>query len=149
MGDAWRWQPGLVSVVVPTYNRGDLLLRVLAGFGEQTVPAERYEVIVEGTEEPDVTTAEATDARVAAERIATDITLVVGKNTVPIDTKKMRPWITFSETADGGYAPVVDTTKIPTLLDGLAKKIDLKPVNATFRTSGSKIAGVVSSKDGR
>ena len=95
-----------------------------------------------------MTTAEATDAEAAAERIAADITLVVGKKKTPIDTKKLRPWITFATTADGGYAPVVDTTKLPTLLDGLATKIDKKAINATFRTSGSRITGVEASKDG-
>ncbi|OGO52919.1 MAG: hypothetical protein A2Z32_00720 [Chloroflexi bacterium RBG_16_69_14] len=60
----------------------------------------------------------------------------------------MRPLITFAPTADGGYEPVVDSAKIPTLLDGMAAKIDRKAVNATFKTSGSKVTGVVSSKDG-
>ena len=89
-----------------------------------------------------MTTAEATEAEAAAERIAADISLVVGKKKTPIDTKKLRPWITFATTADGGYAPVVDTAKLPTLLDGLAKKINKKAINATFTTSGSRITGV-------
>ncbi len=98
--------------------------------------------------EPDVTTAEATTAEVDAERIAAGITLVVGTKKVAIGTKKLRPWITFATTADGGYAPVVDTTRIATLLDGMAKKIDRKAVNASFRTTGSKVVGIISSKDG-
>ena len=98
--------------------------------------------------EPAVSTDEATEAKADAERIAANITLVVGKKSVPIDTSKMRPWITFAGTADGGYEPVVDTTKVSTLLDGMAKKIDLKAVSATFRTSGTKVTGVVASKQG-
>ena len=98
--------------------------------------------------EPTVTTGEATTAEATAERIAADITLVVGTKKVPIDTKKLRPWISFSATDEGGYAPVVDTSKIPTLLDGLSSKIDKKAVNATFKTSGSTITGVIASKDG-
>ena len=98
--------------------------------------------------EPDVTTAEATQAEAVAERIAADITLVVGSKKTPIDTKKLRPWISFTKTADGSYAPVIDTTDLPTLLKGLAKKINRKAVNASFTTSGSRITGVTPSKDG-
>jgi vancomycin resistance protein YoaR len=98
--------------------------------------------------EPKVTTAEATVAEATAERIAADITLVVGEKKFPIDATRIRPWISFVTTADGGYQPFVDTTKIPTLLDGLAAKVDRKAVNASFKTSGSKVTGVTSSKDG-
>jgi vancomycin resistance protein YoaR len=98
--------------------------------------------------EPTVSTEEATAARATAERIAANIMVVVGTKKVPIDTAKIRPWITFSTTADGGYVPVVDTSKVATLLDGLAAKIDQKAVNASFRTSGSKVTGVTASKDG-
>jgi len=98
--------------------------------------------------EPAVTTAEATAAEAAAERIAADITLVVGEKKVPIDTTKIRPWITFAVTAGGGYGPVVDTTKIPALLEGLAPKIEQSVVNASFRTSGTMVTGVTASRDG-
>jgi vancomycin resistance protein YoaR len=111
-------------------------------------PAEITATLGVQTVEPKVTTAEATAAKVTAERIAAAITLVVGEQKIPIDATKIRPWITFATTADGGYAPVVDTTKIPTLLDGLAAKVDRKAVNASFKTSGSKVTGVTSSKDG-
>jgi glycosyltransferase involved in cell wall biosynthesis len=43
---AERWQPDLVSVVIPTYNRTDVLPRVLAAFETQTLPADRFEVLV-------------------------------------------------------------------------------------------------------
>ena len=98
--------------------------------------------------EPAVTTAEATAAEANAERIAADITLVIGTRKVAIGTKKVRPLITFATTPDGGYEPIVDTTKIPTLLEGLAAKIDRKALNATFRTSGTKVTGIVDSRDG-
>jgi vancomycin resistance protein YoaR len=115
---------------------------------ELDAPAEVSATLPVAVIEPDVTTGEATEAEAAAQRIAADISLVVGKKKTPIDTKKLRPWITFATTADGGYAPVVDTTKLPTLLDGLAKKINKKAVNASFTTSGSRITGVTASKDG-
>jgi vancomycin resistance protein YoaR len=111
-------------------------------------PAEVTATLPATTVEPVVTTAEATDAQAGAERMVANITLVVGKKTVPIDTMKLRPLISFAATGDGGYEPVVDATKVPALLDGVAKKIDQKAVNATFKTTGSKITGVVASKDG-
>jgi len=121
---------------------------VATQLAELEAPAEISATLPVTVIEPDVTTAEATEAEAAAERIAADITLVVGKKKTPIDTKKLRPWITFAATADGGYAPVVDTTKLPTLLKGLAKKINKAAINATFTTSGSRISGVKPSKDG-
>ena len=99
-------------------------------------------------DEPAVTTAEATSAQAAAERITANITLVVGDRKVPIDTKQMRPWITFAATADGGYEPVIDTSRIPGVLDGLTSRLQRKVVNASFRTSGSRIMGVTASQDG-
>jgi cellulose synthase/poly-beta-1,6-N-acetylglucosamine synthase-like glycosyltransferase len=41
-----EWMPERLSVVVPTYNRPDLLARVLAGLEAQTWPRDRFEVIV-------------------------------------------------------------------------------------------------------
>ena len=111
-------------------------------------PAEVTATLPVSTTEPVVTTTEATTAKTDADRIAANITLVVGDKKVPIDTSKLRPLITFGLTADGGYAPTVDTTKVTTLLDGLAAKIDRKAVSATFRTSGSKVTGIVDSKNG-
>ena len=121
---------------------------VAAQIAELDAPSEISATLPVAVVEPDVTTAEATEAEAAAERIAADINLVVGKKKTQIDTKKLRPWITFETTADGGYAPVVDTTKLPALLKGLAKKINKKAVNASFTTSGSRITGVRASKDG-
>ena len=132
-----------------TVDATEVIEDVTSALAALDAPAEVTATLPVVTVEPEVDTAEATDAQAAAERIAANITLVVGKKTVPIDTKKMRPWISFEETADGGYEAVIDTTKIPTLLDGLASKIDVKPVNAKFKTSGSKVTGVVASKDGQ
>ena len=49
----------------------------------------------------------------------------------------------------GGYTPLVDTTALDKVVKSLAKKIDRKVVNATYRISGGKISSVVPSKDGR
>jgi vancomycin resistance protein YoaR len=100
------------------------------------------------TTEPVVTTDAATRAKADAERIAADVHLVVGDKKVSIDTSRLRPLISFEPSADGTYAPVVDATRVVGLLDGMAKKIDRKAVSATFRTSGTKVTGIVDSRTG-
>jgi vancomycin resistance protein YoaR len=111
-------------------------------------PAEVTASLPATTVEPTVSTAEAFNAKAEAERIAAKITLKLGERSVPIDTAKLRKLITFTTTADGDYQAVLDTAQVPTLLDGLAAKVDLKPINASFRTRGSKIVGVTASKNG-
>ncbi len=125
-----------------------LTTEVALQLGRLDAPAEVDATFPVQVAEPVVTTAEATAAKAAADRIAADITIVVGTKEVPIASAKIRPWITFATTPDGGYAPVVDTTKIPTLLDGLAAKIDQTVVNASFKTSGIKVTGITPSRDG-
>ncbi len=98
---------------------------------------------------PDVTTEEATSAKLAADRIVGRIDLTVGEETFPINTSKLRPLVTFGATADGGYGPIVDTAPLTKLLEGMRRKIDKPAVNATFTTSGSRITGVKSSARGR
>jgi vancomycin resistance protein YoaR len=121
---------------------------LVAQVSQLDAPAEIDITLPTQVSEPTVTTAEATAAQVAAERIAASITLVVGDKKVSIDTSKLRPMINFTITVDGSYGPVVDTTKIPTLLDGIAARINQAAVNATFRTTGTKVNAITASKDG-
>jgi vancomycin resistance protein YoaR len=99
--------------------------------------------------EPEITTAEATAARAAAERIASPITFTRGDETWEISAARLRSWTTFVQDADGTYVPRVDTTTLPAVLKALGKQIDRGPRNATFRTKGARITGVVSSRNGR
>jgi vancomycin resistance protein YoaR len=122
----------------------------LAVLGELDAPA-RLEIAVPMTTiEPAVTTAEASAAKAMAERIATKITLAVDDVEKPpsISAKTLRGWISFVPTAEGGYAPVVDTEKLPGVVKKAAKKIDKAPVNASFKTKGGEISGVTPSKNG-
>jgi vancomycin resistance protein YoaR len=99
--------------------------------------------------EPDITTAEATDAKATAERLALDISLVEGKESWTISAATVRSWITFQPATDGGYEPVVATKSIEAAVKKVAKKVATAPKNATFRISGGKITGVVASRNGR
>lgn len=100
--------------------------------------------------EPAVTTAEAEAAVAAAERLTASITVAVEDVDKPpsISAATLRTWVAFGPTADGGYAPEIDTSGLPAVMESLAKKIDQAPVNASFKTSGGEITGVTPSKDG-
>jgi vancomycin resistance protein YoaR len=99
--------------------------------------------------EPDVTTAEATEARAAADRIALDVAIVEGKETWTIPAATVRAWLSFETTTDGVYGPVVGPAAVDASLAAIAKKVAQKPRNASFKVSGSKITGVIAARNGR
>lgn len=134
-------------------RRGDpapAIAAALAALGELDAP-ERLplEVPMEAVP-PAISTAEAFNAKALAERLTDRITFVVEDADEPVyvSAKRLRGWTTFATTADGGYAPVVDTSELGAVLAKLAKSIDQAPVNASFKTSGGKITGVTPSKVG-
>lgn len=99
--------------------------------------------------EPEVTTAEATAARAATDLVALDVAIVEGKESWTIPAATVRSWITFSTSRDGTYGPTVDPAKLEAHLGVLAKEIDHKAQNASFKLSGAKITGVIASRNGR
>ena len=120
----------------------------LADVAELDAPATlTYEVPVHAVP-ADITTVEAINAKKDAERIAARITIAVDEASQAITTTRIRSWLTFGPTPDGGYGVAVDTTQVPEILKKLAKKIDQAPVNASFKTSGGKITGVTASQTG-
>jgi vancomycin resistance protein YoaR len=120
----------------------------LADLGELDAPGRlTYEVPVKAVP-ADITTVEAINAKKDAERIAARITLAVDEASQAITTTRIRSWLTFGPTPEGGYGVAIDTTEVPAILKKLAKKIDQAPVNASFKTSGGKITGVTPSQTG-
>jgi vancomycin resistance protein YoaR len=99
--------------------------------------------------EPAVTTDEATAAKATADAIAKDIAIVQGKEKWTVAAATVRSWISFQTGADGKYAPVVDPTALNEAVAAVAKSVDKKPSNASFRFSGSRITGVVAGTNGR
>ena len=61
---------------------------------------------------------------------------------------RLRSWLSFAPTADGGYAANLDTTELPAVLKKIAKKLNQAAVNASFKTSGGRISGVTPSQTG-
>jgi vancomycin resistance protein YoaR len=99
--------------------------------------------------DPDITTAEATEARAAADRMALDVAIVEGKETWTIPAATVRSWLSFATTRDGVYQPVVQQAGVDAALTSIAKKVAKKSLNASFKVSGSKITGVTASRNGR
>lgn len=100
--------------------------------------------------EPDVTTAEATAARAAALRIASDTVLTSASEEWTIEAAQIRAWISFEKTADGGFGPVVAREAIEAGLAPIAAKVAIAPVSAAYLLSGTKqVVGVTNARDGR
>ena len=99
--------------------------------------------------EPDTTTAEATAARAAADLVALDLAIVEGEETWAIPAATVRSWVTFTTNRDETYEPTVDTAKLEATLGEVAKEIDNKAQNASFKLSGASITGVNASRNGR
>jgi vancomycin resistance protein YoaR len=120
----------------------------LADLGEIDAPADlRYEMPISAIT-PTVTTDEANEAKADAERIAAPILFAGRAEDQKITTTRLRSWLSFAPTAEGGYGVSVDTSGLEDLLKGIAKKVDRAPVNASFKTSGARITGVTPSKTG-
>jgi vancomycin resistance protein YoaR len=99
---------------------------------------------------PSVSTDEARAAREAALRIAEDIVLVDGDESWTIPGASVRGWITFAESDDGAYGPVVAREGLEAGLNGIAGNVAIAPVDASFLVGdGNTIVGVSEAKNGR
>ena len=120
----------------------------LADLGELDAPPElTYEMPVRSVPSA-TTTDEATIAKTDAERITAPILFAGKAQDQQITAARLRTWLSFAPTADGGYGVSVDTSGLEALLKTVAKNVDRAPVNASFSTSGSRITGVTESKTG-
>jgi vancomycin resistance protein YoaR len=120
----------------------------LADLGELDAPESLTYAVPVHLVEPEITTTEASEAKATAERVGAKITLAARTGTVDITMSRMRSWLSFGPTPDGGYAATLDTTELPAVLKKLAKKINQPAVNASFKTSGGRITGVTASQTG-
>ncbi|HEY7524657.1 MAG TPA: VanW family protein [Candidatus Limnocylindrales bacterium] len=102
------------------------------------------------TLQPIVTSAEAIEARLAAERVAADIALTAGEESWTIKAATIRGWITFNVGPAGDYQPAVDETQIARALDGIARKIQRPAKDASFLVGRSGgVVGVTAARNGR
>jgi vancomycin resistance protein YoaR len=100
--------------------------------------------------EPTITTAEATEAKAAAERIAGDIDVTLGDDKWTIKASSVRTWLRLAPTVDGRYVPIFNVTGPIETIEAIAAKVKVEPKNASFLISQSgKVFGVTAGRDGR
>jgi len=122
---------------------------LIAALGRTDAPSEIKVDLTVSPVEPDISTAEATEAKATADRIALDVAIVEGKEGWTIPAATVRSWISFRVERDGEYRPVVNTEALNAELASIAKSVARKATNASFKLSGGKISGVIASQDGR
>ena len=151
--DAWVSLVSRSFTVVPAItgrvaDPATPLRSALADLGELSAPAHlTYDLPIE-TIAPTVTTDEAIKAKKDADRIAAPIELAVKGKKETIGGSRLRTWLTFGPTADGGYGVSVDTAALDNVLKSIAKRVDRAPLNASYTTSGARITGVTASRTG-
>ncbi len=125
-----------------------VVLLLTAALAQMDAPSEISLNLGVHTVLPDVTTAEAYDAKRTADRVTQQINLVVGEDKLPIAEAELRGWVSFHETESGGYETTIDTAPLAGLVEALAKQIDREPVNAEFVTISGLVTDIIPSKDG-
>ncbi|HEX5149758.1 MAG TPA: VanW family protein, partial [Candidatus Limnocylindrales bacterium] len=140
-------------VVVPGHvgraaDPAPVILALTGALAQMDAPSEIKLDLGVSVLEPDVSAAEAFDARRTAERVTEGIDLVVGDEKLAIDGAELRGWVSFRKTPAGGYEPVIGTMPLTGLIEDLAKQIDREPVNAEFVTVSGLVTDIVPSKDG-
>ena len=125
-----------------------LVAALTADLARMDAPADVRLDLSPVTVQPDIDRTEAFAAKLAADRMANHITLVVGDEKLAIDDAELRTWVSFQKNPDGVYEPVMDTTPLTGVVEGLAKKIDRDPVNATFVTVSGLVTKIIPSQDG-
>jgi vancomycin resistance protein YoaR len=121
---------------------------VTTDLARMDAPAEIRLELSPVTVQPDVDRTEAFAAKLAADRMANHVTLVVGDEKLAIDDAELRSWVSFEKNRAGVYEPVMDTTSLTGVVEALAKEIDRDPVNATFVTVSGLVTEIIPSKDG-
>ena len=137
------------SVDGRTVDQAALLEMLDAQLTPLDAPAEIDAEIPYTTQVPAFETADATSAIDTADRMAQDLVLTRGDTEWTIKGSKLLPLITFSQTSDGSFVPVVDRDGIKPLLKAVARDVDKAARNATFKLSGSRVVFSKAAKDGK
>jgi vancomycin resistance protein YoaR len=115
-------------------------------------PASRAGAVVQASVAriaPALTSEAATDATLAANRVAGILKVTAGGKTWRITAKEIRPWIGFAW-VNGEFRPVVDRTKIPGALKKIAKSVARPVLDAEFlRDRSGHIIGSKADRAGR
>jgi vancomycin resistance protein YoaR len=113
--------------------------------------AARTEVSIAAVEiEPTITTAEATEAKAAAERIAAPIDITVGEEKWTITASTVRSWLRLAATVDGRYVPILNVSGPTPTIEEIAAKVKVAPKNASFLVGqNGQVFGATAGANGR
>jgi vancomycin resistance protein YoaR len=136
------------SVEGRTVDQAALLASIDEAVAKLDAPAEITLPIPYTTQQPVFETSDATAAVTTAKLMTRDLVLTRGTRSWTIPSRKLRPLITFSATADGSFVPVVDRDGIKPLLKQVEKDVDKPAVNATFRLRNGVVVPSKPSKNG-
>jgi vancomycin resistance protein YoaR len=81
--------------------------------------------------------------------MAADLVLTCGEAKWTIAASELRKLLSFSPTVDGSIVPVLDVAGLDPLVASIAKDVNQKAHNATFKLSGSRIVVGGPSREGR
>ncbi len=99
---------------------------------------------------PVVSYQQASQVADAANAEVAPITLTHETDSWTIPASTVATWLTVGPQPDGSYGIQADPAKVSAALNGLARKINRKAVDASFLISkNNKVVGVVAGKDGR
>ena len=101
------------------------------------------------TLEPDLTTAEATAAVDAANRIAADLRVVHGDDSWTVSAATIRRSIRFERGADGSVKPIFDESGLDPIVKTLAQKVYEPARDAGLKVVGGRVVATTASRDGR
>lgn len=132
-----------------TSDAGPAIQQALASVGDLDAPQVIEVDLATSPVEPAITTAEANDAKAAADRLGKTIVLTRDDKTVKLTGGRIRGWVSFAVDDNGAYAPQVDYSKLPKELKKIAKKVNVAARSASYKTSGSRITGVIPSRNGQ
>ena len=130
-------------------DQATLLADIEAQIARADAPAETHAQVSIVTRTPDISTAEATEAQAAGERMAADLVLTRGEEHWTIPAAELQKLVTYSVGTDGQLTPTLDVAGIDPLLDAVAKDVDQAPTSASFKLSGSKVILGSDSAEGR
>ncbi len=126
------------------------LAEATTALGKLDAPAKVTVAIPVTIAEPNITTAEAEEAKRTADLIARDIDITVGDETWTIKASTVRTWLRVSPTVDGRYVPILNATAPKETLARIGEKVTKAPRNASFLVGkNNQVVGVTAGRDGR
>jgi vancomycin resistance protein YoaR len=115
---------------------------------DPAAPSETKIVLRVSTQEPAISTEQATVVRDQANRMVRDIQLSTDADPVVVPAAEVRTWLAF-DGSTGTLRVIVDSSLVQTALLEIAPQYSVAPVDATFQFKDTNVVGVVPGTEGR